>query len=241
MLGGLGGTKAGCRTLPRQFMCGLAVPLACDVPERAAHGDDNPFSWRRVGQKPMWVYVSCAPFMIALCALLIAVSGCAQFTAGWSFAEGRNAYNRGDYATAEREWSKALRAMEKTNPEDPDTAFFNEQLARVENALGKYTEAEQYAAKAIAIRTKLSGPNDASLAHPLYEMAQAVYYQGRYADAAPIFRRAVPVVEKKLGTDKKGLIGFLEFFSSCLHKAGLAAEASEIDQRIKSLRHEKES
>jgi len=178
---------------------------------------------------------------IALCALLIAVSGCAQFTAGWVGAEGRDAYNRGDYATAEREWSKALRAMEKTNPEDPDTAFFNEQLARVENALGKYTEAEQYAAKAIAIRTKLSGPNDASLAHPLYEMAQAVYYQGRYADAVPIFRRAVPVVEKKLGTDKKGLIGFLEFFSSCLHKAGLAAEASEIDQRIKSLRHEKES
>src|SRR6266446_359677 len=42
-------------------MCGLAVPLACDVPERAAHGEDSPFSSGRVGPRPMLVYVSYAP------------------------------------------------------------------------------------------------------------------------------------------------------------------------------------
>jgi len=58
LLGGLGGTNAGCRKLPRQFMCGLAVPLAYDVPERAAHGEDSPFSCGRVGPRPMLVYVA---------------------------------------------------------------------------------------------------------------------------------------------------------------------------------------
>ncbi len=42
LLGGLRGTKAGCRKLPRQFMCGLAVPIAPPTgpsagAERVAH------------------------------------------------------------------------------------------------------------------------------------------------------------------------------------------------------------
>ena len=60
MLGGLGGPKAGCRKLPRQLMCGLAVPPAGDVPERAALREESPCSWGRVGPRPMLVYISYA-------------------------------------------------------------------------------------------------------------------------------------------------------------------------------------
>jgi hypothetical protein len=56
LLGGLGGTNAGCRKLPRQCMCGLEGPKPCDVPERAARGEDSPFSSCRVGGPPMTIY-----------------------------------------------------------------------------------------------------------------------------------------------------------------------------------------
>src|SRR5262249_25318872 len=108
--------------------------------------------------------------------------------------------------------------------------------SEVKNTLGKYAEAEQHATKAIAIRTKLGGPDHELLAHPLSEMARALYYQDRYAEAVPVFRRAAPLVEKRLGTDTKSLIEFLELYSSCLHKASLDEEAKELEQRIKKLR-----
>jgi hypothetical protein len=77
--------------------------------------------------------------LMALGALLAVVSGCANRGegAGWSWAEGRDAFDRGDYVTAEREWSRSLAAWEKGHPVDEDTAYFNEQLAKVQNALGK--------------------------------------------------------------------------------------------------------
>jgi tetratricopeptide (TPR) repeat protein len=175
--------------------------------------------------------------LMALGALLAVVSGCANRGegAGWSWAEGRDAFDRGDYVTAEREWSRSLSAWEKGHPVDEDTAYFNEQLAKVQNALGKYPEAQAHAEKSIAIRTKLAGPQSELLAHPLYELARAVYYQGNYAEAAPIFERALPLIEKRANS-RAGLLQFLEFYSSSLHKAGLATEAEQIDQRIKTLR-----
>jgi len=58
LLGGLRGTNAGCRKLPRQFLCGLEGPQPCDVSERAARGEDRPFSCCRVGDPPMTIYVT---------------------------------------------------------------------------------------------------------------------------------------------------------------------------------------
>src|SRR5215831_3719660 len=60
LLGGLGGTTAGCRKLPRQFMCGLQGPKPCDASERATRGEDSPFSPCRVDGPSMIIYVSYA-------------------------------------------------------------------------------------------------------------------------------------------------------------------------------------
>src|SRR5262245_48082544 len=54
LLGVLNGNNAGYRKLPRQFWPGLAVPHASDVSGRR-HGDGSPFSWCRVGHRPITI------------------------------------------------------------------------------------------------------------------------------------------------------------------------------------------
>src|SRR5215471_12646913 len=61
LLDGLGGTKAACRRLPRQFMCGLAVPLA--PPTGPSAGADRVAHFHAAGwaSGPWMLYVTYDP------------------------------------------------------------------------------------------------------------------------------------------------------------------------------------
>ena len=63
LLDGLGGTTAGCRRLPRQFMCGLAVPLA--PPTGPSAGADRVAHFHAAGwaSGPWMLYVTYDPQM----------------------------------------------------------------------------------------------------------------------------------------------------------------------------------
>ena len=116
-------------------------------------------------------------------------------------AAGREAYQQGDYAEAEKQWTAALKKAEGFEPQDP----------RLATAL-----------------------NDLAV---LYEA------QGRYADAEPLFQRALAIREKALRPEHPDVATALEGYAVLLRETGRDVEADRLDARVKIIRakHAKEN
>jgi CHAT domain-containing protein/tetratricopeptide (TPR) repeat protein len=84
-------------------------------------------------------------------------------------------------------------------PNDESTTL-NARAVELYNARN-YIEATSLAERALAIREKSLGPNHASLAPILNNLAGLYEAQGRYADAEPLYKREIAIYEKTFGTD----------------------------------------
>jgi tetratricopeptide (TPR) repeat protein len=56
--------------------------------------------------------------------------------------------------------------------------------------------------RTLDILTETFGPDDLSIAAPLSNLAELYYSQGRYADAEPLYQRALAINEKTFGSDE---------------------------------------
>ena len=80
-----------------------------------------------------------------------------------------------------------------------DAAALHAEAERLYQA-GKYPEATEIAQRLLAIREKSLGPDHPLVGIPLYLLAELYLRQGRYAEAEPLFKRALRS-EKALGPD----------------------------------------
>ena len=69
------------------------------------------------------------------------------------------------------------------------------QVAELYRARGQYALAEPLFERALAIRDRLLGDDDADLAKSLADLAELYYVQGRYAAAEPLYERAIAIKE----------------------------------------------
>ncbi len=83
-----------------------------------------------------------------------------------------------------------------------------EGVARLSNIIGwflrdmrVYDEALPFAKRAVAIWERVFGPDDATLAAGLNNLAELYKAQGRYEKALPLYERALGIYEKALGPD----------------------------------------
>ena len=60
--------------------------------------------------------------------------------------------------------------------------------------------------------------------------------QGNYAEAEPLYRRALAIIEKALGPEHPNLATSLENYAALLRKTGRADEAAEMEARAKAIR-----
>lgn len=60
--------------------------------------------------------------------------------------------------------------------------------------------------------------------------------QGNYAEAEPLYARALAIMEKVLGPEHPGLIKILETYAALLGDAKSAAKAKEMETRAKAIR-----
>ena len=60
--------------------------------------------------------------------------------------------------------------------------------------------------------------------------------QGKYAEAEPLFERALAIKEKALGTEHPDVAAVLENYASLLCKMGKDAEAEELEARASTIR-----
>ena len=60
--------------------------------------------------------------------------------------------------------------------------------------------------------------------------------QGKYAEAEPLFKQALAIKKKVLGSEHPGVATSLENYAALLRKTGRSAEAAKIEARAKAIR-----
>jgi tetratricopeptide (TPR) repeat protein len=62
------------------------------------------------------------------------------------------------------------------------------------------------------------------------------YNQGKYAEAEPLYKRALAISEKALGADHPAVADVLENYASLLRTTGRDSEAEKLEARASAIR-----
>src|SRR4030095_7107088 len=104
--------------------------------------------------------------------------------------------------------------------------------------LGRYPAAE-HARLAAAKGAEKFGPADLRLAASLNNLALLYKIQAKYAEAEPIYQRALGIVEKALGPEHPSLASILNNIAELDRSLGKYTEAEAIYQRALAIREAK--
>ena len=109
---------------------------------------------------------------------------------------GEKAYEQGEYAEAEKQFTAALKEAENFGEQDPRLATSLNNLALSIHDQGKYAEAEPLYKRAIAIDEKALGPEHPNVAMSLENYAALLRKTNRDAEAAKMEARAQAIRAK---------------------------------------------
>ncbi len=70
----------------------------------------------------------------------------------------------------------------------------------------------------------------------LNNLAELYRQQGNYAEAAPLYRRSLAIMENALGPEHPNVATSLENYAALLREIGRADEAAEMEARAKAIR-----
>ncbi len=79
------------------------------------------------------------------------------------------------------------------------------------------------------------GPDDVRLATSLNNLALLYKAQGRYAEAEPLYQRALAIREKALGPEHPDVAASLQNYAALLRKTGRVSEATKMEARAKAI------
>ncbi len=74
------------------------------------------------------------------------------------------------------------------------------------------------------------------MARSLNNLAGLYHAQGKYAEAEPLYKRALAIWEKALGPEHPDVATSLENYADLLRKTGRVSEAKEMEARAKAIR-----
>jgi CHAT domain-containing protein/Tfp pilus assembly protein PilF len=132
---------------------------------------------------------------------------------------------------------RALSIREKAfGPDHPDVAQSLTNLASVNQAQGRYTDAEPLYKRSLAIREKALGPDHPDVATTLNNLAGLYKTQGRYAEAAPLYKSALAINEKALGPDHPNVAGSQNNLATLYDDQGRYADAEPLYKRSLAIR-----
>ena len=66
--------------------------------------------------------------------------------------------------------------------------------------------------------------------------AELYRVQGKYAQAGPLFKRALAIVQKARGPDHPDVVPFLEDYALLLRRMNRVAEGAKMEPRAKAIR-----
>ena len=80
------------------------------------------------------------------------------------------------------------------------------------------------------------GPDQPEVAYGLNKLAELYYSQGQYAQAGPLYKRALEIYEKALGPDHLDVATSLENMAKLYRKTGQEKSAQELEKRAAAIR-----
>ena len=95
-----------------------------------------------------------------------------------------------------------------------------------------YAEAEKQSEAALK---EAEAFDDVRLATSLNNLALLYKAQGRYAEAEPLYQRALAIREKALGPEPPDVATSLENYADLLRKTGRVSEATKMETRAKAI------
>ena len=95
---------------------------------------------------------------------------------------------------------------------------------------GKFSEAENQFRMALQEAEKL-GLSDARLPTSLNNLANCLRQQGRYAEAQPLYTRALELKTRQVGPFSTDLVPIMENYAKMLRASGKTAEADKLDRK----------
>ena len=105
---------------------------------------------------------------------------------------------------------------------------------------GKYDRAIVVAKKALEVAEReFVGPNHPAVAASLNNLAFLYHKQGEYAEAEPLYKRALPIMEKALGSNHPNVAKVLERMSALYETVGRTELAKESADRAARIRESK--
>ena len=127
---------------------------------------------------------------------------------------------------------EALETAKKIFEEDPEWWAWQGRMRAGDEAhrRGDYGEAEK------AWNAGLEFETDMGVTRSLDSLARLYHEQGRYADAEPLYGRALAIEEKSLGQDHPALAERLEIHANLLQKMERGDEAVALATRAKAVR-----
>ena len=87
-----------------------------------------------------------------------------------------------------------------------------------------------------AIWEKALGPDHPRVGTGLNNLAELYRTQGKYAEAEPLYNRALAIVEKALGPEHPYVATSLANYAALLRKTGRGEEAEKLEARAKAIR-----
>ena len=111
-----------------------------------------------------------------------------------------------------------------------DAASLNQQVNELSKQ-GRYSEALPVAQKALALREKALGPDNADVALSLYTLATLYQKLMRYADAEPLFKRNLAILEKLFGPDNANVATSLNNLAALYKLQSRYADAEALYKR----------
>jgi tetratricopeptide (TPR) repeat protein len=145
---------------------------------------------------------------------------------------GRNSHDLGDYAEAERIFTKALSILKKLDQSDsPDATTIHMHLAELYWEENRAREAEILLRKVVTAREREATATPADVAAARIDLALACSSQGRKREAEELLRAALPAIEQMFGPDSPMLLSVLDPLASVLSALHQYSEALTYSER----------
>jgi tetratricopeptide (TPR) repeat protein len=106
-------------------------------------------------------------------------------------------------------------------------------LAMLQFAQGRHTEAEALLRQVLAQQERTLGPDHLAVGKTVRQLAEVAADQNRDEQAAAFYRRALGVYEKTLGPSHPEVIRLTREYVTTLRRAHRDADADQLEARIK--------
>jgi tetratricopeptide (TPR) repeat protein len=140
-----------------------------------------------------------------------------------AYQSGQLAEGRLDYAKAMRQYRKAVTLEE----DKPDYLLAAGKMART---VADYGHAQEWLERLLKMR-EAEGKNDLTLAYAVHEVADVYYFQSKYEQAEPLYKRSLEISEKTLGKDHPSVATTLNNLAELYQAQGKYAEAEPLYKR----------